>query len=426
MKTLAFGVVLAALLAACGGGDAKPKDAAMTTDSGPTGCSPLTQMGCQANEKCTWVIDQTDPAYIGHIGCVPATGSAAVGADCTFGSAGQAGYDNCIKGAVCSEFKHPGTTGQCKLVCDQEGGQPKCDAASACVVYPPLFSTGSASPSAAGVCSLKCDPMLDNDFDGSGILTKRTMTCGSNALVGCYGMPSMGVPPATAWTCEKDVHGSPDLNLRHRAECTTANGCAEPQTGVYVNSCNQGYEPVLQEATGNTTVICVAICRPADCYDGSAGTCGGIGNPNRHGVYPDMCDGVRRSGTFDTGSGREECAYSWGWEISTTGWLPSDTSDTVGFCKNHYLYKYDPTGGNNPTMPLPGCEFVKLHGTHNPADLANPNVYYGAVDPELACVNSGLAFGSGSGLVRPADMPAVDAPRFLYHRVMAGEPPRTP
>ncbi|HSN24970.1 MAG TPA: hypothetical protein VLT45_01760, partial [Kofleriaceae bacterium] len=78
MKTLAFGVVLSALLAACGGSDAKPKDAPTTTDSGPTGCSPLTQTGCQANEKCTWVIDQTAPAYIGHIGCVPATGTAAV------------------------------------------------------------------------------------------------------------------------------------------------------------------------------------------------------------------------------------------------------------------------------------------------------------------------------------------------------------
>ena len=58
---------------------------------------------------------------------------------------------------------------------------------------------------------------------------------------------------------------------------------------------------------------------------------GGIGNPNRHAQYPDTCDPNRRLGSFQTGSGREECAYSWAFEIGSNGWLESNTSDSVGF-----------------------------------------------------------------------------------------------
>lgn len=423
MKIRSLGMLIA-VVAACGGSGETQKDAANTTDAAPTTCSPLTQMGCAPNEKCTWVIDQTDPTYIGHVGCVANTGTAQVGDNCTFGSPGMNGFDNCAKGAVCSEYRHPGAMGQCKAVCDQSGGTPMCDDTHSCIVYSKLFATGSASPAAAGVCNTNCSPLLDNDFDGSGALTMRRANspCGSDPTVGCYAALSHGVPPKTAWTCMTDLqmgsNGS-DGNLRHRSQCTQADGCIDPDTGSpFVNGCSQGYQPVLYETTGSTTWDCIAECHPLDCYDGSAGQCGGIGNPNRHGQYPDSCDTNHRVGLFQTGPGREECAYQWKWEVGSGGaFLSSQHSMDVGFCMDHMLYKYDPTGGNNPTMPLPGCELLKLHGTHNAADLANPTVYFGAVDVEVACVNPMLAFGSGSAMRTAPEAIVVDGPRFLYRRV---------
>jgi hypothetical protein len=65
-------------------------------------CNPLTQGGCNPGEKCTWVNDQDSPP-IGHIGCAPDYGAAAVaiGGACTDPPAGPMGYDTCVKGAVC-------------------------------------------------------------------------------------------------------------------------------------------------------------------------------------------------------------------------------------------------------------------------------------------------------------------------------------
>ena len=197
MKKLALGALFVGLLAACGGGSDKTK--IKVVDSGDDDaigqCSPLTQAGCATGEKCTWIIDATTPMYVGHIGC-EAAGTAAIGAACTFGAAGATGFDNCVGGAVCSAFGTPGTNGTCKQICDNQGGMPMCDASHVCVQYARLFSTGPTSPAAAGVCDVACDPLADNDFDGSGSALTRTGTVCGSATVGCYGYPSFGTPPA--------------------------------------------------------------------------------------------------------------------------------------------------------------------------------------------------------------------------------------
>jgi hypothetical protein len=86
------------------------------------------------------------------------------------------------------------------------------------VTYSGLFSTGDTTPAAGGVCDLACNPLEDNDFDGSGTDTKGSNTCGSAASVGCYGSPSYGTPPATGWSCTNDVNftQSQPVGLRHR------------------------------------------------------------------------------------------------------------------------------------------------------------------------------------------------------------------
>lgn len=423
MKKLALGALFVGLLAACGGGSDTNKihipDGSGTTDGGPTTCNPLTQMGCNAGEKCTWIIDQTTPMYVGHIGCVM-DGTAATGAACMFGAPGATGFDNCAKGGVCSAFGTTGQAGTCKQICDNAGGAPMCDASHVCVQYSKLFSTGASSPAAAGVCDLACNPLTDNDFDGSGSAShKTTGTCGSATTIGCYGIPSGGTPPATGWSCTGDINANADgtdKGLRHRVECTTATGCADTDGTIYVNSCNQGYLPLFRESTAVSTAVCIAMCKPADCYSGNCGT----NNANRLGVVGNRCSAPDRvpGANFNTGPYREECEYLWSEELDGSGnFLPSPTSDTMGFCFDHGQYKYDPTGGTNPTIPYPGCEQLALTATGS--DPSMPLTYFSAAD--FGCINSTLAIGSGSATGKHLPQHtgiAIDKPRFLYHRVM--------
>src|SRR5262244_3631108 len=95
MRKPAVEVLLLGLLVACGGGNerkAGPLDSLV--DSPPMQCNPLTQAGCAAGEKCTWLLDALMPQYVGHIGCVP-DGTANVGEACIYGAPGVTGYDGC-------------------------------------------------------------------------------------------------------------------------------------------------------------------------------------------------------------------------------------------------------------------------------------------------------------------------------------------
>ena len=356
---------LVLLLAACGNQMQFHGDDIVDSHPGdvvPTTCNPVTQTGCNPSDKCTWIIDQTVPIYVGHIGCVP-DGTAPVGSACEFGAAGATGFDNCAKAGVCSAFASPETPGTCKQICDNAGGNPMCDASHVCAAYSKLFSTGVSSPAAAGVCDVACNPLTDNDFDGSGSAShKTTSTCGSATNIGCYGLPSGGTPPATGWTCTGDINASldgTDLGLRHRAECTTSTGCADTDGTIYVNSCNQGYLPLLRESTAVSTTVCIAMCAPLDCY---AGNCGS-NNVNRIGAAPHRCANPDAVGTFGSG---EECQYLWARELDGSGhWLPSPTSNSVGFCVDHDAYG------------MPRCEDLPLHGSGSAL---------GAVD--LGCVST--------------------------------------
>jgi hypothetical protein len=313
-------------------------------------CNPLTQSGCSAGEKCTWIVNSWMPP-IGHIGCV-ADGFVALGESCIYvphtaqGFCSDSGLaDNCVKGTVCSPVGSdaPGT---CKAICDNQGGNPMCDATHACVVEPGLFNTGASSPAAGGICNPACNPLDDNDFDGSGsALTRTGSACGS-ASVGCYGAPSEGTPSATAFSCMPDLHYA--TPLRHRSECTTADGCAESDGTILINSCNQGYEPLFRESTAISTAVCVAFCSPLDCY---AGHCGS-NDSNRFGAAPHRCQTPDAVGNFGSD---EECEYMWHEELDGSGnWLPSAYSDTVGVCVDHAAY------GEPSCQSLPLAQAIAL------------------------------------------------------------------
>jgi hypothetical protein len=359
---------------------------------GGTNCNPLMQTGCAAGEKCTWLLDALMPQYAGHVGCAP-DGAANAGEACMYGEAGAAGYDNCKRGTVCSNYL--GGTGTCKQICDQMGGFPPCDAQHTCVVYSGLFSTGEMTPAAGGLCDVACNPLTDNDFDGAASASMKTSAaCGTNPGVGCYGYPSFGTYPLTGWSCTDDVSAAvaQPIGLRHRVQCTTANGCAGAGPTIYVNSCNQGYLPLLRESTMVSTTICVALCKPKNCF---AGNCG-ANNANRLGEAPHRCTSPDRVGTFDTTAGGEHCRFIWSFEIDNQGnFLRSPTSDTIGFCFDHSKYLYDSNADNTPDAPLPACATLPDgFGTASPID--------GAAD--LGCVDSTHAqLAHGKALPRTFD-----------------------
>jgi hypothetical protein len=434
MKKLAMGLLFVGLLVACGGEDKKvmvvPVDAQMT-------CNPLLNTGCPAQQKCTWLLDALMPNYVGHIGCAP-EGAVAVGGACMYGAPGETGYDDCVGGSVCSNFR--GTApGVCKSICDQQGGTPACDSTHVCVVYSNLFDLGETTPAAAGVCNVACNPLTDNDYDGVQTAFDKTgTTCGS-AAEGCYGSPSGGTAPPSGWACTRDIHYGSATHYGHRVNCVEANGCADPGPRVYQNSCNQGYLPLLIESTGSTTTICVAFCQPDNCFMGTCGT----NNLARQGKMPNRCNPTDRLGNFLDGenpmaspgtttpamyeTGGEHCQYMWNFEIdnATGTFLPSPSSDTLGFCFAHHKYKYDSDMDNMRDAEYPGCQLL-ADGISMATDPSMPLAYFGAT--ELGCTDSTrLQTMPAVGKLemgKPVQLPSsfmekfnkIERPRMLYDR----------
>ena len=382
MKNL-IAVGLMAALAACGGGKnnndnsdislpdsstAPHKDGGGGSDDGgtPPGCQVLTQTGCNTGEKCTWVLSTDDTATdpgLGAIACAP-NGTVAIGGACTVAKVAMGGYDNCVAGAAC-------VSGTCKAICDNNGGAPMCGTNQACVTYEGLFANAGATSTPAGVCDPSCNPLTDNDFDGSGtVFTKTGTACGTSSAVGCYGFFSS--THTTYYTCAPPAGTS--ATLTHRGSLGT------DVSKIYLNSCAPGYHvgEFYADDSGSKTFTCFAYCAPGEAYMGNTGTQA----PN--GVAPHRCNNNDALGNFGatpnaTGTTNgEHCWYSWSFELDdTNAWHKSPTSDTVGSCVDHTKYKYDPTGGSNATDPFPPCVTLPKNGT---------DTTYGA--DNFGCVNS--------------------------------------
>lgn len=293
-------------------------------------CNPLQQTGCRVGEKCSWGYSASEYQG-GHVTCGP-SGSAAVGEPCDFGLArddsdgcGTAIVDNCVRGAVCSG-------GVCKPVCDNEGGDPMCGSDQACVVDPTLFSTGSSTPAAAGVCVPACDPLADNDFLGSGM---RGSACMAGS--GCYGELRLREQSLAQFACMRD--GSATLVNR------------SPVVAPKVNSCAEGYVPLVHETTGSTTVVCVALCAPGDTYQGNVGAQAPLG------VAPHRCANTDARGVFGA---HEHCMYVWRLEqVGSAEVLPPQLVDRLGVCIDHAQYRYDSNGDgaiNGSDATWPDCQ----------------------------------------------------------------------
>jgi hypothetical protein len=360
-----------------GGSDAgidAPVDAA---PDAPGPCNVLTQTGCSGNARCTYL---NEGSALGEM-CEP-MGTAGHGSACSIDQ--SSGIDNCMAGDVCA--------GTCKPVCNTQGADT-CGSAAVCNSYQHGVGT-------IGACDKICDPLNDNDFDGpASAHNKNGATVCTAAMQGCYGTPVQSGSNHTVFTCANDINYA-QQNLHNKDQCTTASNCAGSSGSPYLNGCNQGYEPLVGDQTGMTTVYCSALCKPANCFQGNCGA----NNSNQVGVLPHRCNNTDALGSFNSAVTGEECTYFWFLEVdpNTSTLDRSPYSDSLGFCLDHALYRYDSNNDGTADAPLPACSSLPLMGT------GVPPVPFGAVD--LGCVDTATG-----GITRQPPRPLIDV-HLPYHR----------
>ncbi len=365
------------------------KDGADDDQGPPQGdrCNLLTQTGCNAGEKCTWIHDQLMPP-VAHIDCAP-DGVVAVGGACSYGMPPM-GWDDCDRGTVC-------IGGACDPVCDQGGGAPQCDAGRACVVVSGFL--GPPGAEAAGICELSCDPLADNDALGSG--SRAGSAC--RADQGCFGFWG-SASPSQFWC------STPRTELVHRSICDAASGCMNDYQQPYTDGCASGYIPIIaSDLPGTNSVVCLAFCSPGDCYAGSCGS----NDDARIGAAPHRCNDTDARGTFDTGTNGDQCVYGWRFEVGSDGKVRrSAFSDTTGLCMDHTDYHLtDRTGNYVSSTPWPACSTLPLtaagsncYGAYGgqPADLS------GCTAVDFGCVSTTTG-GVPTARVRPPLRPMYQA-----------------
>jgi hypothetical protein len=315
-------------------------------------CNVLMQTGCNAGEKCTQIKDQDNPA-ISHIGCAP-TGVVAVGAACTTGAAGPQGYDDCVGGSFC-------VSGQCKSICDNQGGAPTCGANYACKRYQGVFESGGVQ--IAGVCDVKCDPLTQVAAAGT-----PTAACGSTTPAspnkGCYGLES--------YSCATVLAGA--LTLTDRTV---------PPNYV-LNACAPGFMPILYSATGSTTVTCNGLCAALETDNTAGHVNNGKGDPTALGKLPTQAAPAAGNATCNVGVKGSEasssCVYMWLYLADDFGTVPPEFTpwvDLVGVCiaRDHYRYDLNNDGQLTTADPTyPDC------ATLPPRSTATPGFYDDAAD----------------------------------------------
>jgi len=314
MRKLAFGAItlIGLLTAACGDdGDGPTLDPDADTSPDATSvCNPVSNTGCDAGQKCTW-INITDE--LGTIGCVE-DGTVETNGACEYGDLGEStGFDNCVHGNIC-------IGGLCEGTCVLATGEG-CDANSNCSAYN-IFANGEENP-AYGACDANCDPVTQDRWDDAAM-------CGSTAESIAAGTPNRGCflnfddngLPADPGGCAP-VPGT--VNNAHATNPFTqdANGYGPdglvPSQDItaYSNGCEAGYAPLLRSANNTTApLICMAYCLPGETYLGN--------DANENGL-----DGSAYE-CEDRGAATHECQYFWLFEGSAT--IPPTHTDGIGFC----------------------------------------------------------------------------------------------
>ena len=346
MKKLALGALFVGLTACGGGGNSSVNliDSAGGGDGSGSICNPLTQTGCSTGEKCTWINDQDNPP-IGHVGCAPEGGVGgtpiALGGACTDPVAGPMGYDDCAKGSVC-------LSGECKQICDVNGGTPTCDENHACTRYADFFESGGTA--VAGVCDPACDPLTQDLKIG----TTKT-ACGSpNGAMpskGCYGYDEYSCAPSgmTSWP------------LTDRMTPRT-NAAGNP----YLNGCAPGFIPLFYEMTGSTKTLCTGFCSALE-MDNTKPAANAKGNVAAPGKLPTQMAPTADMGNATCNADKKgseassQCRFLWPYlEDDATGELPvafdqGPYRDTLGVCMAIAHFMYASNADMTPDKAYPSC-----------------------------------------------------------------------
>lgn len=322
-----------------------------TPATNAAGCNPLAQTGCNAGEKCTWLIDQLNPAA-GHIGCAP-DGTIAVGCACSLGIPGATGYDDCGKGATC-------LAGVCKKICDEQGGAPTCGTGFACSNYQSVFQTGGVS--AAGLCDVTCDPLTQCTS-----VSQTPNACGSmNAASpnrGCYGIAS--------YSCSTAVAAS--LTLTDRMVPRTSTSGAP-----FLNGCAPGYTPLFYSMTGSTQVLCAGFCAALEIDNTPSHVGNSKGDPTAPAKLPMKDQPFTGDGTCEIGNKGSEasstCKFIWPFLTDGNGavepdFLATGLLDRLGVCFANDHFMYDSNGDTVPDKPNPACSTLPPQSVLTPGNF---------------------------------------------------------
>jgi len=291
------------------------------------------------------------------------------------------GYDDCAKGTVC-------LSGECKQICDVNGGAPTCDENHACTRYADFFESGGTA--VAGVCDPACDPLTQDLKIGT-----NKAACGSPMPSmpnkGCYGFDEYSCAPT----------GSQSWPLTDR-QMPRTNAAGNP----YLNGCAPGFIPLFYEMTGSTKTLCTGLCAALEIDNSAAHMGNAKGDATALGKAPTAAAPVAGGATCEaTARGFEQssqCHFIWWYlEDDSTGELPmafdqSPYRDHLGVCMAIAHFQYDSDGDMTPDKPYPNCatdlpprsaattgdtddaadwgcqlrsnsQFTSGHKTHNPA-----------------------------------------------------------
>jgi hypothetical protein len=288
-STLAFVAIFvgATALAACGGGGDDDDDVNFVDagDDVAEACNPVSQTGCEAGEKCTWVVYSEEPA-LGKTECV-ADGAVDKAGACTVGEPGAAtGFDDCKAGLYC-------VNGACSDICTQTDATT-CDDGFACVIYADTFDD-LGDDSTVGLCAPTCNPVTqDCEIEGQACYLLISDGAGT-----CAGVPAAAATQEQGDTCYGPMAGS-----------------------CYLNGCNKGYQAILLATAGSDDAVCGAFCSPVNTY---------VDNPDTNDVDggdPANC-GVARVMQADQGCGFIQSIFA-----GSDTFDPSIISVDYGICYN--------------------------------------------------------------------------------------------
>ncbi len=400
MMKLVLGALLIGLVG-CGGSKDNPMLIDSGMDSNQSTCNPVAQTGCAANEKCTWITDQTTPNEVGHIGCAPTdTATAAIGdacvdvgdkgncsvttdtectadTECPSGETcvgagpapGATGFDNCVGGAIC--IAHV-----CESICDPQmtGTASGCDTNHACGRYSGLFDMGGTL--VAGACDPLCDIFSQELFDG-------TPACGSTdpaaPNLGCYPNSFFQTGSCAPVRSDDSMPTNPDDQqnidgIKHLDRVDRVKPLVNSAGDAFKNGCAPGYLALYFESDTSMKALCTGICAPLTDGLNSAVALNGQ-NADKEFGDPTIAVKLPRSAAPAAGDGLckinlkgsvnaepENCVYAWGLFLNDDGTVdPMDTEgEKYGFCFPHTVFHYDSDGDGTDDTVFPNFKDLPL------------------------------------------------------------------